>query len=245
EAHRSRPVLDRKRMRRRVDERLGAHIHAPVADGHTIAVGEVARALGEHGGPAHPAGTTDELEYLDLHAIGCPERPLGRRPLRGQPGPGHGHVVGVALILMEAAHVPAVVELHHAPLVTVAAGVAILVDAEVVHGPLSVDPSDRAVDVLAGVAPAQTSPHHEATLEVGVGPRCPEKHHLAAEYLSAEPRRPPRGGPAGGVARMVTSRPRRAPGWSPPASATSQANGTSPPCPSRRFSQRQVPADAS
>ena len=116
-----------------------------------------------------------------------------RRPLRRQPGPRHYRVARIALVLVEAAHVPAVVELDDAPFVAVPARAHVLVHGEVVGRPLAIDPPDGAGDVLRVIPPGQPPAHVEAALEVGEGARRTEEHHLAAQQAAAERRRRPAG----------------------------------------------------
>src|SRR5262249_11437382 len=92
----------------------------------------------------------------------------------------------VALVLVEAAHVPAVVELDHPPFVAIATRTPILVHGKIVWSPLAIDPADGAGDVLLVIAPREASPHVETALEVREGAGPPEDHPPPAGERAAQ-----------------------------------------------------------
>src|SRR5262249_21162628 len=94
-------------------------------------------------------------------------------------------------VLVEAAHVPAVRELHDAPLVAIARAPAVLMPAEVFDAPLAIDPADLTVDGLARVAPGELAAHAEPALEVRERGADAEEHHLATARATAERGRRP------------------------------------------------------
>src|SRR5262249_49779487 len=154
-----------------------------------VAVREVAWTPGDHEGRAHDPRAADELRDDELDARGRAQLEPRGRTLRGEPAPRHDGVPLLAVVLMEAAHVPAVVELPDAPLAPVAGAPPVLVDGEVLLRPLAVDPADGALDLLGGVAPAELPAHDEPALEVRVRPLGAEEHHLSAQLAPAEGRR--------------------------------------------------------
>src|SRR5262249_21891891 len=160
--------------------------------------GEPAGALGEPRHAADGPRAPDELLNGEVALRGGAQRELRRRALCGEAGPRDDRVARVALILMEAAHVPAVVELDDAPLVPVAGGAPVLMHGEIIRCPLAIDPSHATLDVLGIVTPCQATAHVEAALEVRVGSRSTEEHHLPAQEAATE-----RGGRPRGVDREL------------------------------------------
>src|SRR5262249_14891377 len=144
DAHRSAPPLDRELVRRRVGERLGADVQVPLGDAQAVAVREPARSLAEHEEAAYDARALDELRPDQRAPVRAADLELRSRSLRRDAGPRHDGVALIAAILVEAAQVPAVVQLDHAPLVAVARALGILMLGEVVLRPLPVDPADLA-----------------------------------------------------------------------------------------------------
>src|SRR5262249_52820451 len=153
----------------------------PFADEHAIARRKIARTVAEHHRRTNDAGAADELGHDELDPVRSAELEVGARPLRRDPRPRNDRVALGAQVLVEAAHVPAVVELPDGPLVSVARALRILVLGEVFLGPLAIDPADIALHLLGRIAPGNSAAHAETALEVRPGTLGAEKHHLAAE----------------------------------------------------------------
>src|SRR5262252_4294706 len=92
----------------------------------------------------------------------------------------------MTVVLVEATHVPAVIEMQHAPLVAVTRAAPVLVDGEIVDRPLPIDPAGVARHLFAHVVPAEPSAHRQPALKVRVRPFGAEKHHLPAEVAATE-----------------------------------------------------------
>src|SRR5262249_40174654 len=134
--------------------------------GQAVAIREIARAVGQELTPTDDAGAPDELREVERDVGGRADLEVGPRALRGDSRPWDDGVACGSQVLVEAAHAPAVRELHDAPLVAVACAPTVLVPAEVLDAPLAIDPADLAVDGLARVAPRELAAHAEPALEV-------------------------------------------------------------------------------
>ena len=176
-------------MRRGVDPRVRPDVHAELRRAEAISIREVAGAVGEELAAADDAGALDELEQLELDVWRGAELERGRGALRREARPRNDRVPFRAQVLVEDAQVPAVLELHHAPLVPVAGALPVLMAGEILDGPLAVDPTDLALDRLRHVAPRELAAHPEPALEIRERLREAEEHHLAAEHAAAERRR--------------------------------------------------------